>query len=99
MRARSRDLTLQECPGIAGSEVCVKSQWIHHNTQQEHPGLQLLPVAAALGYNTYFKSLVLTNTLRKDALTYFAKTLILNCNLSRLVLSGLGLQVGTLITL
>ena len=52
------------------------------------------PIATALKYNTYFKSLILQNVSRKDAVSKFAGTIEHSKHISKLVLSGLDADDG-----
>jgi hypothetical protein len=56
--------------------------------------LDLDPLAAALRYDTYFDTLILSNLPRKEAILKFSLTVETNKTLTHLVLSGLDTEDG-----
>jgi len=72
----SRDLVMDQCPGI---------------DRKEEP-LNFIPIRAALRHNTYFTGFVLRNIPRRELSMCMADTLIHNITLEKIVLSGVDMQ-------
>eukprot|EP01119_Soliformovum_irregulare_P008111 TRINITY_DN20_c1_g1_i2.p1 TRINITY_DN20_c1_g1~~TRINITY_DN20_c1_g1_i2.p1 ORF type:complete len:1680 (-),score=654.35 TRINITY_DN20_c1_g1_i2:38-4906(-) len=77
--AGNRRLKLSDCPGL--------------ETGREY-SFDMLPIASALQYNSYFRSIESTSTPRKDAVAQLSRAIEMNPSLSKLILSGFDTDAG-----
>jgi Ran GTPase-activating protein (RanGAP) involved in mRNA processing and transport len=83
----SIDLDLSECPGRFIFDVRLTVVGIDAKSDI---AFQIVPVFAALKYNTYFRGVIVNDSIRKDAIALLADSLRGNSTLTRVKVRNVG---------